>query len=294
MEVEEEEVALAMVSKSWAVLACISMAVLYVALLYSPTLILRLPHPTSYKQFIIRRFICATVASAVSLGLSSLILLPIQRWRSFLLLQIFGVRIDHIWPAVVFPLALTSLMYVGSLLLKFFDLLDSWLEHWGEGISFADVVDLLQLLMDSILSSAYNINAWRNYVVAPITEELVFRACMIPLLLCGRFRPCEVILLSPIFFSLAHLNHFLEFYNQPNYSLFKASMAVGLQLGYTVVFGSYASFLFIRTGHLVAPLVTHIFCNFMGLPVIYSKRKAFDQPLIHLCTVGCASLGNMP
>ncbi|XLS81466.1 hypothetical protein HN51_047297, partial [Arachis hypogaea] len=37
---------------------------------------------------------------------------------------------------------------------------------------------------------------------APLTEELLFRACMIPMLLCGGFKPYGVILLCPIFFSL--------------------------------------------------------------------------------------------
>ncbi|KAI3471949.1 hypothetical protein Pfo_028637 [Paulownia fortunei] len=96
---------------------------------------------------------------------------------------------------------------------------------------------------------------------------------MIPLLLCGGFSTYTVIFLCPIFFSLAHLNHLLEFYAQKNCSLLKACQVVGFQLGYTVIFGAYASFLLVRTGHLTAPLVAHIFCNFMGLPVIYSRRS---------------------
>ncbi|XP_059455886.1 uncharacterized protein LOC132186098 isoform X3 [Corylus avellana] len=51
----------------------------------------------------------------------------------------------------------------------------------------------------------------------------------------------------------AHLNHLMEFYSKKNYSWIKTSLAVGLQLGYNVIFGSYASFLLIRTGHLLAP-----------------------------------------
>lgn len=96
---------------------------------------------------------------------------------------------------------------------------------------------------------------------------------MIPLLLCGGFKTYSVIFLCPIFFSLAHLNHLLEFYSKHNRSLLKAFMVAGLQLGYTVIFGSYASLLFIRTGHIVAPIVAHIFCNFMGLPVLFARGK---------------------
>ncbi|KAJ0681740.1 putative ABC-type nitrate transporter [Helianthus annuus] len=45
-------------------------------------------------------------------------------------------------------------------------------------------------------------------------------------------------------FFTAHLNHLLEYYMQQNSCLLKASMVVGFQLGYTVLFGSYASFFF--------------------------------------------------
>ncbi|XP_042484371.1 CAAX prenyl protease 2-like [Macadamia integrifolia] len=75
----------------------------------------------------------------------------------------------------------------------------------------------------------------------------------------------------------AHLNHFLELYCQQRYSFIKASMIVGLQLGYTVIFGFYASFLFMRTGHLLAPIVAHIFCNMMGLPVLSARNKGLTS-----------------
>ncbi|XP_021728675.1 CAAX prenyl protease 2-like isoform X3 [Chenopodium quinoa] len=184
MEVGEELSTMATLSKSTAVTACVAMTLLYVAILYAPTLIFRLPSPTSYQQFMIRRFVCAAASSLLCVFISSFLLLP-----------------------------------------------------------------------------------------APITEELVFRACMIPLLLCGGFKVQAVLLLCPMFFSLAHLNHLLEFYFRKNHSLLKTSIAVGTQLAYTMIFGSYASFLFIRTGHLSAPLVAHIVCNYMGLPAVYARKK---------------------
>ncbi|PNT30473.1 hypothetical protein POPTR_006G083300v4 [Populus trichocarpa] len=260
-------------SKPVAVIACATMAFLYVAILYAPTLILRLPAPSSLKEFMIRRFICATISSFMSLVFCA-ILLPLRRREATYLFRVYGIRLDHLWQAVVFPLSLTCLMYAGSLVFKSLLLVDSWKEHMhqGEGISLNCIKDILQNFLAGLSSTASNVLAWRNYVVAPLTEELVFRACMIPLLLCGGFEIYVVILLCPILFSLAHLNHWMEIYGRQNYSLLKAFMVVGLQLGYTVIFGSYASFLFIRTGHLVAPLVAHIFCNFMGLPVLFVRR----------------------
>lgn len=62
------------VTKWTAVIACISMALFYVAILYSPTLILRLPPANSRESFLIRRFICAAISTVASLIACSLIL----------------------------------------------------------------------------------------------------------------------------------------------------------------------------------------------------------------------------
>ncbi|XP_022868904.1 CAAX prenyl protease 2 isoform X2 [Olea europaea var. sylvestris] len=277
MEQQEIDVA-AGVSKSVALIACTAMSVFYVAILYFPALILRLPPPSSFKSFLIRRFVCAAISSIVSLVACSLIL-PIRRWDVANLFGVFGFRLDHIWQALVFPLSLTSLMYTGSFVSKLLLAHSTCSEHWNNGgnLSVDCIKGILQQFICCILSMASNVSCWRNYFVAPLTEELVFRACMISLLLCGGFSTYTVIFLCPVFFSLAHLNHLLEFYLQKNCSFLKACTVVGFQLGYTVIFGWYASFLFVRTGHLVAPLVAHIFCNFMGLPAIVSHRSAYIE-----------------
>lgn len=273
MEVGEEFYAVRSITKSTAVIGCVAMTLLYVAILYAPTLIFRFPPPTSYNQFMIRRFICAAASSLLCVFISSFLLLPVQSWKITYLLNVYGIQADHVWHAVVFPFSLTSLMYAGSLILKFLLLLDSWIGDGSEGSPLSCFHSVFHKIYYGVMSVASNIGAWRNLVVAPITEELVFRACMIPLLLCGGFKVDAVLLLCPIFFSLAHLNHLLEFYFRKNCSLQKTFMAVGTQLAYTMIFGSYASFLFIRTGHLIAPLVAHIVCNYMGLPAVYAKRK---------------------
>ncbi|KAK7858952.1 caax prenyl protease 2 [Quercus suber] len=235
------------ISKSAAVAACTAMALLYVAILHAPTLILRLPPPPSFNSFMIRRFIGAAISS---------------------------------WQAVVFPVSLTCLMYAGSLVLKALLLVDKWRERVsrGEELSYEYIQGSLQGFIDLIISVASNVSAWRNFFVAPLTEELVFRACMIPLLLCGGFKPYTAIRLCPIFFSLAHLNHLMEFYSKQNFSLIKTFMVAGLQLGYTVIFGSYASFLYIRTGMVsvafVAGMVGFLWLLFpMTHPDLYNDRS---------------------
>ena len=51
-----------------------------------------------------------------------------------------------------------------------------------------------------------------------------------------------------------------------------AGMQVGFQAAFTTVFGWYASFLLLRTGHYAAPLGAHAFCNFMGFPDLSAAR----------------------
>lgn len=115
---------------------------------------------------------------------------------------------------------------------------------------------------------------WRNYVVAPISEELTFRACVLPVLLKGGASPLRAALISPLLFGMAHLHHLMERVRmgQP----LASAVAISLfQMTYTTVFGLYASFLFLRTGHLTACIAAHCLCNFLGFPDIL---EVFHQP----------------
>lgn len=59
----------------------------------------------------------------------------------------------------------------------------------------------------------------------------------------------------------------------PNFSINNLDKKInfkilGFQFLYTTIFGAYSTFLFLRTGHLIAPVVAHAFCNHMGFPDI--------------------------
>lgn len=101
-------------------------------------------------------------------------------------------------------------------------------------------------------------------MVAPLSEEFTFRACMMPLLM-QTFRPSVAILITPLFFGIAHFHHLNEHLRQG----MKKSLAIQMscvQFTYTSIFGIYSAYLFLRTGHFVAPFIAHAFCNHMGLP----------------------------
>ena len=112
---------------------------------------------------------------------------------------------------------------------------------------------------------------WRNHVVAPFSEEFTFRACMVPVLL-GYYSHFYAILISPLFFGVAHFHHMVERIRkgQDIMTSFLVSM---FQFTYTTIFGMYSAFLFVKTGHFAAPFIVHAYCNFMGFPDFMEVEK---------------------
>lgn len=105
----------------------------------------------------------------------------------------------------------------------------------------------------------------RDYVMAPLLEELVFRRHS---LLLWRCLPLAARITGPAaLFSLAHLHHARR-------GQLVACMA---QLAYTFVFGTYAATLYSLSNSLAPAVTAHIFCNLLGLPdipaILSHKRK---------------------
>ncbi|KAI1454952.1 hypothetical protein F4805DRAFT_294733 [Annulohypoxylon moriforme] len=113
---------------------------------------------------------------------------------------------------------------------------------------------------------------WRNIVAGPFTEEVLFRSAAVPLMLAAQTPVTTTIFLSPLVFGLSHLHHFYEFRvtlpNVPTSFLLARSI---FQLGFTTLFGAYATFLFLRSGSLLAIFAVHAFCNCMGLPRVWGR-----------------------
>ncbi|PHH77590.1 hypothetical protein CDD82_3452 [Ophiocordyceps australis] len=117
---------------------------------------------------------------------------------------------------------------------------------------------------------------WRNLVAGPITEECLFRAAAVPLLLLAGSETNFVIFVSPLIFGLAHIHHFYEFrLANPQTPLAMAVVRSLVQLTYTSIFGSYATFIFLRTGSILAAISVHILCNTMGLPRLWGSLHPY-------------------
>lgn len=84
----------------------------------------------------------------------------------------------------------------------------------------------------------------------------------------------QIIYLSPLVFGLAHVHHFYEFrLSNPGVPAAAALARSVFQLGFTTVFGAYATFLYVRTGSLGAVCAVHAFCNAMGLPRLWGTVR---------------------
>jgi len=98
---------------------------------------------------------------------------------------------------------------------------------------------------------------------------------MVPVLL-GYYSHFWAIIISPLFFGVAHFHHMVERIRKGQDVLTSFLVSV-FQFAYTTIFGMYSAFLFVKTGHFAAPFIVHAYCNFMGFPdfmeVINSEPK---------------------
>jgi len=218
------------------------LGVSYVASLY----VWRSKHDRDHPDTIKRRFMSAAFMTLVS---------PLFVWQcgaanlldTFSISELLGLRTAGLVQASLLPLLLTMILFLGPTAMLLLD------ERFRV---FCVPMFWKHSLQDWIW--------WRNHVVAPFSEEFTFRACMVPVLL-GYYSHFWAIIISPLFFGVAHFHHMVERIRkgQDVMTSFLVSM---FQFAYTTIFGMYSAFLFVKTGHFAAPFIVHAYCNFMGFP----------------------------
>lgn len=123
----------------------------------------------------------------------------------------------------------------------------------------------------------------RTLVIAPFCEEFTFRACMMPIMLQS-FSLKQSCVISSLFFGIGHFHHIYS--RLKNGLELKPAIIVSLfQFSYTTIFGIYSAYLFASTGHFIAPVLAHSFCNFMGVPDIQElfEYKGFKRTVFITC-----------
>lgn len=103
----------------------------------------------------------------------------------------------------------------------------------------------------------------------------MFRSAIVPLHLLARVSPGRIVFIAPLYFGIAHVHHFYEFrLTHLDTPVLAALLRSVFQFGYTTIFGWYATFLYLRTGSLVAVILVHSFCNWCGLPRVWGRVEA--------------------
>jgi len=138
----------------------------------------------------------------------------------------------------------------------------------GYHIAFYEVI--LQPLVHDFFKSAdpasVRWNRFRDLLLAPLAEEIVFRAGLVGPLLASGMHPTTVARVAPLFFGVAHIHHaYLRIY-QKGERADRVAIATLFQFTYTSLFGTYVAHAYIRTGSVMAVFLSHAFCNTMGLP----------------------------
>lgn len=113
-----------------------------------------------------------------------------------------------------------------------------------------------------------------------MTEEVLFRSASVPLLLLSQTPNTTIIFLTPVIFGLAHVHHFYEFrITHPHTPIIGALLRSLLQFTYTSLFGGYVTFIYLQTGSLLAVILVHTFCNWMGFPRFWGRLSADESEM---------------
>ncbi|KAJ7662987.1 hypothetical protein B0H17DRAFT_1093154 [Mycena rosella] len=167
------------------------------------------------------------------------------------------------WPATILSCLQTPVLFLGPLYASFVASTLPGQAHYSVKRDFSNVFCTWI--------------GFRNYLWGPLTEEIVFRACVLAVYALCSARRGMMIAFAPLMFGLAHVHHAWDTYTRggrTTAALKRALISTLFQAAYTTLFGAHASFLFLRTSSLLPPLTAHIFCNIMGIPQLgYELRR---------------------
>jgi len=156
---------------------------------------------------------------------------------------------------ILLPCLVTPVLFLGPLYVEFLASSLPFQKHWSIARCLRPMFTTWQ--------------GWRNYIIGPFTEEVVFRSCVITLYHLAGASHSRMIFLSPLVFGVAHLHHAWDVFNRYGRNVSAAKRAIFtcvFQLAYTTLFGAHCVFLLLRSGSILPPLTSHIFCNIMDVP----------------------------
>ena len=237
-------------SQKFAVVYCLTMAFLFVAALYVlvPSTIRKLDrdHPSHIKW----RSLASIIICIGAISSYPLLFCSLDGPQTFWIVNVL------FWPRHIHGVLIhTTILYSGAIVAS---LLRVYEQRKRRKTKTSYPQDVFRQLLYPSFASAVNPRSegerWRNirnFVMAPLTEELLFRGCMVPALLASGMSPLRVSVVAPLFFGVAHLHHAAT--RLLKGERIRPVLAMTLfQFVYTSLFGSYAAYAFIRTGSVAA------------------------------------------
>ncbi|KAJ2850065.1 CAAX prenyl protease [Coemansia brasiliensis] len=181
-------------------------------------------------------------------------------------LGLLGLNFRLALPSMLVSLVLINVLFLGPLVMSYM-----------EGEMFASWEQICR-----IPQSLWKQPVWmRNYLVGPLTEELVFRSSIIPLWTASHMNPQLCIWVSPTIFGIAHVHQAVSRIIRREDKVKFILLSTLAQFMYTTVFGWIAAALFVRTKSVVGPVVAHVFCNVQGFPD-FQKAVSYPRYLVWL------------
>lgn len=112
----------------------------------------------------------------------------------------------------------------------------------------------------------------RDYIVAPIIEEVMFRCILITILQKYTISNINSIFITSFYFSISHVIYaILHDYNID---------FLILQFIYTFLFGTIASWMYLCTYSLYPSCFAHILCNLFGIPIFHNSSLGIISHII--------------
>ena len=169
--------------------------------------------------------------------------------------------------AVLAPLAFVALLFSGPLL-QLLCAVRSEARQGGTNLRPSAASWLSALLTVLDMRDTPPLQLARTLFVAPVAEEWVFRACVLPVAVAAGASTGGVLLYAALPFGLAHLHHAYELWRRGGASAARVAAQVTLQFSYTSAFGAIAAYLLLQSGNMLSVVIAHAFCNMIGLPDI--------------------------
>ncbi|XP_060522734.1 CAAX prenyl protease 2 isoform X4 [Cylas formicarius] len=176
---------------------CLLLSVVYLASLHVWNSPFSRDHPTTIKKRFVSVFFMLFVAPCfLYIGLDKNTLQKVS------FLEVLGVKSKGLWQALIVPLLLTVVLFLGPISMEVSNSLGKLYAGKSRRMKMSISTDDGPVSGEGAWHANFTNLIWiRNHLVAPFSEEFTYRSCMLPLLLqC--FPATTAIAVNPLLFGI--------------------------------------------------------------------------------------------